>query len=146
MSQYLLPTGKDRERIRDNFVKFIDGLDAKFVWEIEVTRFAKPRSDPQNSALWGVAYKSLRTQTGNDTDDLHQFFCGEYFGWKEFVVMGRKKVKPLRTTTHDENGNRSVMPMTDFAEFYTFIQSRAAQNGYMIPDPDPLWFRQDAAA
>ena len=146
MTQYLLPTGKDRDRIRDNLVKFIDGLDPKFAWEIEVTRYAKPRSDPQNNALWGVAYKTLRQQTGNDPDDLHVFFCGEYFGWSEYEVMGRKRVKPRRTTTHDENGKRAVMPMSEFADFYAFIQQRSAQNGYMIPDPDPLWFRQDMAA
>ena len=136
--QYLIPVGNDRQRIRDNFVRFLDGLDPAKAWEIEVNPFAKPRNEPQNHALFGVAYKALEEQTGNDREDLHTYFCGEHFGWVEHTVMGRKKVKPRRTTTKDENGKRDVMKMPDFAKFYEFVQRRSAQVGYMVPDPDPL--------
>lgn len=136
--QYLLPVGPDRDRIRDNFVQFLDGLDKAKAWEIEVCLFTKPRNDQQNRALWGVAYKELSEQTGNDPADLHTYFCGEHFGWTDYEVMGRRKLKPRRTTTTDENGKRNVMPMPEFAQFYEFIQRRAAQNGFMVSDPDPL--------
>jgi hypothetical protein len=136
--QYLIPTGKDRERILGNLTDFLGKLDPAKSWEIEVVPFAKPRNDPQNHALFGVAYKALEEQTGNDREDLHTYFCGEHFGWVETTVMGRKKVKPRRTTTRDENGKRDVMKMADFAKFYEFVQRRSAQVGYMVPDPDPL--------
>lgn len=138
MTQYLLPTGKDRERILENLTTYLAMLDPDKAWEVDVTRFQKPRNDPQNRALWGVAYKELSEQTGNDPADLHTYFCGEHFGWTDYEVMGRRKLKPRRTTTTDENGKRSVMPMPEFAQFYEFIQRRAAQNGFMVSDPDPL--------
>ena len=47
---------------------------------VEVKEYQKRRSDEQNRALWGVAYKTLHDETGNDPEDLHQFFLGEFFG------------------------------------------------------------------
>ena len=147
MSQYLLPTGKDRERIRDNFVKFLDGLDAKFAWEIEVTKFEKPRTNPQCRYLNGVAYKLLSDATGYERDDISEYLCGTYFGWKERLKPGKVTVKvPMRTTTTDENGKRRVLTKSDFSDYVAFVQRFGAKHGVFIPDPDPLWFRQDAAA
>ena len=88
----------------------------------------KKRSDPQNAALWGVAYKTLSDETGNDPKDLHEFFLGEWAGWEVYEVMGQKKRRPLRRS--------SKLSTVEFSEFYAFIQRRAAEAGYYIPDPN----------
>src|SRR3546814_20650579 len=93
---------------------------------------------PQNNALWGVAYKAIEEATGNDPKDLHEYFCGEFWGWVESTVLGRRKVKPRRTTTRDENGRANKVKADEFARFYEFIQRRMAENGVYVPDPDQI--------
>jgi hypothetical protein len=97
---------------------------------VEICEYQKKRSDEQNRALWGVAYATLKDATGNDPEDLHTYFCGEFTGWKVIDVMGQKKRVPNRTS--------SGMSTVEFAEFYAFIQQRSAETvGVFIPDPDP---------
>ena len=109
-----------------------------------VRRRKATRSSAQNRALWGVAYKALREQTGNEAPELHKYFCGEYFGWVVGEVFGMAKKDPRRTTTHDDDGRRDTISKAEFADFYAFIQQRAAENGFDVPDPDP-YMESDAA-
>lgn len=136
---YLRAGDINRGNVLENLIAALRGLDPKRTFVIEAKLYQKPRTDEQNKALWGVAYRALRDQSGNEPEDLHTFFCGEFFGWVQHEVMGQTKRKPVRTTTHDEQGRRSVMNTLWFADFYNFIQQRAAENGYDVPDPDPLW-------
>jgi hypothetical protein len=104
---------------------------------VEVGEYRKRRSDDQNRALWGVAYKTLHDATGNDPEDLHEFFLGEFFGWKVRDVMGQKRKVPMRRS--------SKLSTVEFADFYAFIQQRSAETvGVFVPDPDPLYFREAA--
>lgn len=108
--------------------------------EVRVRRMRRQRSDLQNRALWGCAYKALTEQTGNDPEDLHTYFCGRFFGWQEYDVMGLMRKRPVRTTTRDERGNRDVIDRGVMAEFYDFIQRESAMAGFDVPDPDPEWW------
>ena len=121
-------------------IQFVGILPRDKPWVIEIKRLIKERSNPQNAALWGCAYKFLSTETGNDPEDLHTYFCGEHFGWKLEHVMGTQKRKPIRTTTADENGKRDVISTEALSDFYDFIQRRSAETiGLQVPDPDPDW-------
>lgn len=93
---------------------------------VEVAK--RKRSDEQNRALWGVAYKALEDATGNDPKELHNFFLGEHFGWEVIDVMGQKKRIPAKRSKR--------LSTVEFAEFYAFIQRRAAECGYYVPDPN----------
>jgi len=111
---------------------------------VRVTLAKGERSDLQNRALWGCAYRALETQTGNAPEDLHAYFCGEHFSWVEYKIMGKARLRPRRTTTHNEDGDRDVLSTADFADFYDFVQRRSAENGFDVPDPDPLWLEKAA--
>lgn len=114
-------------------------------FQVTIGPIKKERSDLQNRALWGCAYKTLRDATGNDPEDLHAYFCGEYFGWSEYEVLGQKRKRPARTTTKDQDGKRDVISTFHLSDFYAFIQQRAAETvGVYVPDPDPMWFTQEA--
>lgn len=126
---FILPAGKSA------LLAYLDSLPSIRKWRVTVKLYRKQRSNEQNNALWGVAYPAIREATGNDPDDLHTYFCGEYFGWVEVSVLNQVKRKPRRTTTRDENGKRDVISTADFADFYLFIQQRCAENGLYIPDP-----------
>lgn len=97
---------------------------------VTVEKAKRQRSDPQNNALWGVAYETLKAATGNDPKDLHEFFLGEHFGWEVYEVMGQKRRRPIRRS--------SKLTTVEFAEFYAFIQQRSAEVGYYIPDPGEI--------
>lgn len=126
----LPPDPADRGRIADNLRAFVvQALPGKRL-KVTVAEAKKRRSDEQNRALWGVAYKALTDATGNDAEDLHEFFLGEHFGWQVTEVMGQKRRTPLRRS--------SGLSTVEFAEFYNFIQRRAAEAGYYVPDPGEM--------
>lgn len=115
-------------------------------YRVEWKQYRKQRTIPQNSSLWGVAYPPIRESTGYEMQELHDVFCGGFFGWKEIAIptvndAGEYEItrmqKPRRTTTEDENGKRDVIPWDRFKEFYAYVQRQGAELGVFVPDPDP---------
>lgn len=130
-----------------SLIGFLSALPTDKEFQVTIGSVKKERSDLQNKALWGCAYKTLRDATGNDPEDLHAYFCGEFFSWVEYDVMGQKRRRPFRTTTRDENGKRDVISTLQLSEFYSFIQQRAAETvDVYVPDPDPMWWTNEAKA
>jgi len=117
-----------RERSIARIGAFLLALGDDFAWRVEVTKARRSRSEQQNRALWGVAYKTLCDATGNEAEDLHQFFLGEHFGWDTIDVLGQKRRVPKRRS--------SKLSTVEFSDFYGFIQRRAAECGYYVPDPN----------
>lgn len=130
---------ENREHAIRSLVRLLDNFLPGKPLEVTVERKKRERTDLQNRALWGCAYKALREQSGNDVNDLHDFFCGEFFGWVTEDIMGQVKKKPRRSTTRNEKGERDVLSTVEMAGFYDFVQMRAAQAGFDVPDPDPEW-------
>lgn len=144
---FILPADRpeDRARIAGNAARFLTMLPADQAWEVKVRRYRKPRTDPQNAALWGVAYPPLMEHIGlrgeKEREELHELLCGEYFGWVEYRILGKRKQRPRRTTTRDEHGRRDVLPWDRFCDFYAYVQQRGIEAGVYIPDPDPAMRR-----
>lgn len=141
MSQkFVLHTGDDRrETIMENLRRFLSLLPDEKSWVVEIKQYRKSRSTEQNSALWGVAYPALEEATGQGVNDWHEYMLGEHFGWVECSLFGKKKLKPARTTTTGYDGQPDTLPAAEFADYYDFIQRRAAVGGVFVPDPDPFW-------
>lgn len=105
--------------------------------KVEVKEYRKDRSSPQNRFLHGVAYRLLSEATGYELADIAEHLCSEYFGTREKLVLGKRTVTvPLRTTTTDEDGKRSVLTTQQFAEYVAFVQRFGAKHGVFIPDPN----------
>lgn len=142
MSIHAVP-GTDRDQAIqavDNYLRIcMPGKPLK----VEIKEWKEDRSTQQNAALWAAAYPPIMEATGlrgaKDRDDLHAYFCGEYWGWVETELFGRKKQNPARTTTHNYEGKREVISWEIMSAFYSFIQQRAAEHGIYVPDPDPAW-------
>jgi hypothetical protein len=124
---FRLSKGDFRATVLANAISFISGLPDSREWVIKVEQFRKKRSTRQNRSLWGVAYKALSEATGNDPEDLHTYFLGEWSGWEVIDVMGQHKRVPMRRS--------SKLTTAEFSEFYEFIQRRAAEAGYNVPSP-----------
>ena len=136
----------ERERALDLWRTFmLNYLPGKEL-QASVEEFVEERTTKQRNALFGVAYTALADQMGlsgsREKDDLHEFMLGEYFGWREKAVMGAIRRYPVRTTTTNEHGDRDVLSVRQQMAFYAWLQKRAANYGYDVPDPDPEWFRK----
>ena len=136
-------------------VEELQSLDEGKAWRVDIEEVKSERSLKQNRYLFGVAYALLSEETGYEKDDLHTYLLGKHFGTKLKKVPKSKYNReglveiPLRTTTTDENGRRSVLGKAKFADYVNFVQRFAANIGVVIPDPDPSLavdeFREEAA-
>jgi hypothetical protein len=137
------PTGHvQRSRDIGRACAALESLEESKAWRVSVEEVKSERSLQQNKYLFGVAYKLLSEATGVEKHEMHEDFLKMVFGarlkrvktlkgWREIEI-------PVRTTTTDEHGRRSVLGKIAFAEFVAFIQRYAAQEaGVFIPDPDP---------
>ena len=127
----------NRVPILANAHRFLDSLPASKSWRIEVAQHTKSRTPPQCRYLNGVAYKLIGDALGFERDDISEYLCGEFFGWREKALPGgRSEQVPIRTTTTDEDGKRAVLSVKQFAEYVEFCQRYAAEHGVFVPDPN----------
>jgi hypothetical protein len=144
MSQtFYIPKGKAANMVA-KLTAFVGMLSPMKAWRIEITEAKSQRSIQQLRYLWGVAYKRLSDFTGYEVDDVSEFMCGTYYGWREVKVPKTPTnptglaSRPVRTTTTDENGKRSVISKMEFMDYVAFVQRFAASKGVYIPDPDEM--------
>lgn len=114
------------------------GKPVRVKWEI-----ARPDRTPQeNRYWWGVPIAMLSDATGYEKEELHEFFCGSYWGWKTTKCPKTpcnpegQKSEPIRTTTTDADGNDDLCSEDDFLALWAMAQRRGAFLGIAIPDPD----------
>ena len=106
--------------------------------DVECKPYRRTRSNEQNALLWAM-YAPLAAHMGYDAEDVHEWMCGRMWGWKDITVPktprnpeGLASV-PVRTTTRDEDGKRSVIDKATFADFVSMVDRIAAQAGVFIP-------------
>lgn len=143
MPEFILPT-HNRSRALQLAQAVLQSLDEQTAWKVTVEPAKASRSLAQNSYLWGVANKMISEATGYEPEEVHEYLCGQHFGWKDKRVPktprnhdGVESV-PRRTTTRNEQGKRNVLTTTQFADYVDFVQRFAAKKlSLFIPDPDP---------
>lgn len=138
---YILHSAGDptREGVRANLHSLIDKVDPRFPWEFTIKRYRREQTNDQLGARFGLAYAVMMEPMGlrgrRDKEWLHEFMCGEYWGWHPTI-----RNKPLRTTTTNERGEREVIDTAEAAKFWDFVVEWAArQIAVVIPDPNPFW-------
>lgn len=145
MQRYTLNAkGRERPQVLANLLAFLQRLPETKSWRIEIKEARRERSLDQNNALWGVAYPPLCEATGYEPDELHTALCCKFFGTVEVFVLGERLLRPRRTTTTNEHGERDVMDRAEFARFYDMVQRLGAEIGVDVPSPDPFWMERAA--
>lgn len=100
---------------------------------------ARPeRTPPQLKYLWSVPLRMLANVLGYEKKEVHEYCCGEFWGWvPRRKINGEIVSEPIRTTTEDADGNRDVIDGGEFWRYVEFVQRLGAERGITIPDPDP---------
>lgn len=105
--------------------------------QVECKRWHKTRSNKQNAMLWAM-YAPIAEFLGYDADDIHEWMCGRFWGWKDVKVPktprnpdGLASV-PIRSTTRDENGKRNVVDAATFSRFVDMIERVAVNAGVYV--------------
>ncbi len=139
----VLPANIPRDARLAALGKQLAALPLDKAWSVDVKEWKPKRSDAQNRYLNGVCYKIISEAIGYERDEVSEFLCGTFWGWKDKRVpkkpsnpTGIESI-PLRTTTVNEAGKRSVLSKLEFSDFVSFVQRFAASKGLFIPDPDP---------
>lgn len=141
--EFVIHKDDSRVGVLANLHAFLDRLPSVRAWSVTIKQYSKERTDPQNHALFGVAYPALSEPTGYTKDELHEAMCKRFFGTVEREILGVPSSKPYRTTTTGPDGKRDVIGTEEFARFYDMVQQVGAEAGIFVPSPDPLFRMKD---
>ena len=73
---------------------------------------------------------------GCSPGEMWELMCMKYFGYSERELFGVKYMRPLRTTTLDQHGKRSVLNYEEMSNFVHFCESEAASHGIQLSSED----------
>ena len=114
---------------RENALQFINALDPNKKWAIEIKEYRRKRSNEQNRYIHAVPLMLISEFVGETVEEMKEYLCGEFTGWEDYTVMGRKKQRPVKTTSQ-----MNTKEMTDFIEWMQWFGS-STLNLY-IPSPN----------
>lgn len=104
------------------FNEFLKDNEGKIV---QVSKYVPIRSNQQNNFYW-LYLGMIESETGNNADDLHEYFKRKYLK-PEFIEVFGNEVKIPGTTTK--------LTKADFTDYLDRI---CAESGVAIPDPTKL--------
>lgn len=130
---FIFPKLLPRDQQICNVISELEDLPISEGYRVEIHEHRATRSELQNRTLWWIYDNILKlggaTMEGWIDTDLHDFFLCEHFGSTVTVIFGRKKRKPIRRS--------SRLSKIEFAQFVDFIYSFMANEGVILPLPDP---------
>ena len=117
------------EQDRQGLVELINKLDIARPYSWEVKRKVKRRTISQNALYW-LWLTCIQDETGNDRNDLHEYFKERLLVAKYVDMFGMsfmsKSTKGLTTA--------------QFKEYLDMIQAAMAVEGIALPNPEDLIF------
>lgn len=131
--QIILPKTLSRGKLIERVGVVLKGLPMDKAWRLEVHEHKPVRSNQQNRYLHGVVYPTIlkaggETLAGWTSDELHEYFLGEKFGWEIITGFGVRRRRPARRS--------SKLSKLEFVEYTEFIQQKMAEIGIYVPDPN----------
>ena len=106
-------------------------LDKK--WRVEISPYRRQRTEEQMGYYHGVVVRSFCDATGHDHEEMHEFLCGECWGWNEKQIMKTTVRRPLKTLTYPKRINTAEM-----THFIDWCLAFGARHGIQIPGPSEV--------
>ena len=115
---------------RNMVIAYIQRLDLKKLYTVEVIEKKSTRSISQNSLMW-LWLTCISFETGNDRDELHDIFKKKWIEPKKIVLFGEEI---NRYSTADLN-------TTQFKYYLDHIQAFASTElSITLPDPEDRYW------
>lgn len=120
---------------RDRWIEFVRAQPLPL--KVECGPWKSTRSSEQNALLWAM-YEPIAEHMGYDREDIHEWMCGRFWGWKDVKVPKTPRNPeglvsvPVRTTTRNEEGKRDVLDAKEFSRFVEMVERIAAQAGVFV--------------
>ena len=126
------PIMLDTETQRCHILDLIVHLDLKKPWAITIEPHRKKRSLSQNGLYWKWLDETVALvskETGNDSDDLHEFFKQKFLQPVKFEVNGEAGRRYTTTKLTTEG-------MSDYlSRIYAFV---VGELGILLPTPEKV--------
>lgn len=118
------------EQVRD-LNKLFGTLSMSYTWQVAVKQLRRKRSPEQNAYWWNVPIKMISKYTGHEKEEISEYLCGERFGWYTTEVFGKKRHRPVKTS--------SELTVQEFSGLMEWTQAWAmSQLGMIIPSPNEV--------
>jgi hypothetical protein len=112
-------------------IAYIEKLTEGKTYSVSISQKREVRTLPQNKLYW-LWMRCISDETGNDKDDLHEFFKTKFLGSVPTQVLNEVFDKPRSTTK---------LNTKQFTNYLDLIQSFAsAELGIILPNPEDLYF------
>jgi len=121
----------NNEQSRKEIIEEINSLDLDNVYSIKITQKRGKRSIDQNALYW-MWLTCIEQETGNERNDLHEYFKRYILGAKEELIFGKKVVK-----------STTILNTAEFTQYLEKIQQFAnVELSITLPNPEDLKFEQ----
>jgi hypothetical protein len=118
---------------RTEFIRRINQVELKGrVFTAEFKLFRKKRSLKSNNLYW-MWINCIHNETGNDADDLHEYFAKKYLPWITKEVLGEEISRRISTTQLDSK---------QFTEYLDRIKAEMLNLGIYLPEPQEQGWEQ----
>ena len=102
-------------------------------YEVTIKRKATKRTLPQNR-LYYLWLNCISAETGNEVEDLHEYFKTKFLGVRYRIIYGEGITTPFTTTDLDTE---------QFKEYLDKVQRWAnTEQGIILPNPEDLGWAQ----
>ena len=112
---------------RQGLIEYINKLDLSKVFHWEIKKHIKRRTISQNALYW-LWLTCVQDETGNDRNDLHEYFKTVYL--KPNIIEVFDNSVSIRST--------KGLATAQFKEYLDRIQAAMIIEGITLPDPDNL--------
>ena len=114
-------------------IRKISGLDLATEWEVLIRKAKSKRSVDQNALYWAWI-TVVEVETGNDKDDLHEFFKQKFLINQCILVFGKQIEKKPSTTK---------LNTKEFSEYMEKIRAFCATElDITLLTPDDMLFNE----
>lgn len=99
---------------------------------VSVKRKSQPRTLNQNALMW-MWFKCIEEDTGNESQDLHDYYCSLFL--QRTATLGGRTVRVVGTT--------SSLDTAEMTAFLNKIQAHAARElGIVLPLPQDRYYHE----
>lgn len=112
-------------------VKAIEALDDAECYDVSIKKKRWKRSISQNNLYW-LWLTCIEQETGNDKDDLHDYFRMKFLGAEELDVFGERLVRIVSTTKKDTLQFKQYL---DKIQLFALLELKIT-----LPNPDDKYW------